>query len=297
MNDYDDNEYDDEDEDDMDMDMEGYAEDYEECDFDEDTKDLWDGFWGYGGLCSMMEHLDGPNFVESQQEAFLLEKGRNPFLKEEFIALGFYQHNCAAHRVNLNEAMSVQKLHMADGLVRRLEQGMILPRIRICRLDEELELKPLIDLKQRGDEKLVEEKYEDAIDLYTKALLIVENKDLYVAPRDQIEQIVAVLASIAECEFRLGNYSEAGVASTDALVFMKDHGKSRICRARSGLELAKHERDGTDLEKCVEVLMQAQKDLECTFAAQETWGCRNLKPEITMELSRAQNGLMYGQAY
>ena len=88
-----------------------------------------------------------------------------------------------------------------------------------------------------------------------------------MAPRNQIQQIVNVLSNKSECLLRKGKFEDAAETATEALIFMNDHEKSRIRRAKAELEVGKYDRyeatsrgDGT--KNGVSYLVQAKYDLE-----------------------------------
>ena len=97
---------------------------------------------------------------------------------------------------------------MASGVNRRFVEETTPSRIRIQKFLEELEMKPLLEHKKQGNEMFGKKQYQDAIDLYDKALMIIP--EMYVGPYDQAEQIVAILSNKAECELRLELYHDAG---------------------------------------------------------------------------------------
>jgi len=257
----------------------------------------FDGSWIYDGHCGMMIGLDSPDFMEIQYEDFVDEKEQDPSLdvKEEFVSLEFVDRESEEDLSRLFQSLRERNLFVTNGVLRRFVEDMAPTRIRICRLHEELELKPMMELKQRGNEMFGKKKYQDAIDLYDEAVVFVAD-DMYIGPCDHIELIVNVLSNKAECELRLGMYYEAGNTATDALVFM-EHEKARIRRAKAGLAIAK-KRDEDKLESSVADLLQAKKDLEevldpkndCTLAAKEA--CQKLMPNIENELNRWKIALL-----
>lgn len=134
---------------------------------------------------------------------------------------------------------------MADGVLRRLVEGCCPPRIRIRRLDKSTTMATLIDLKRKGNDHFGRGEFRQAIDCYDEALESIPEDcrdGLFVVPGHQIEEIVNLLSNKAECLLRRARYKEAAETATEALIFCEDHEKSRLRRARAGLEIGRYDR-------------------------------------------------------
>jgi tetratricopeptide (TPR) repeat protein len=222
----------------------------------------WNGNWSSAGLCAMFVNLDSESLEKEEWEEFLAEqqlkeKSKSPSLRveDEFINLdipGDDQESWARLHMRI---LQPRGLHIASGVVRRVVEDLCPTRIRIRKLDDE-EFKELLEQKKAGNEAFSNKRYEEAIEKYDDALMLVDS--LFVAPKSQVEQIVNVLSNQAECYLRLREYEDAGQAATDALMFDDGHGKSRMRRAKAALAIA-----GSSY------LIQAQVDLEAIVNDEE----------------------------
>jgi tetratricopeptide (TPR) repeat protein len=251
--------------------------------------------WLYDGHNAMMVGFDGPEFEEDQYQEFLDDKECNPSLdvEEEFISLDFPEWSSETLNRLQEDLFKRGDLWMASAIYQRLSCGRAPLRLRVRRLDEELEMKPLMQFKQRGNEMFANQKYQDAIDLYDEAMMTILT-DIFVGPYGQIEQIVTVLSNKAECELRQGDYNAAAATATDALVLMGDHEKTRIRRAKAELAIAKKFED----KRRIPYLVQAEMDLyevlalgdDGTSAGRET--AEELNTEVAKEMEYAKYALL-----
>jgi len=270
-----------------DKDDDEYQDEYEKK-----MRVCYDGSWTYDGHCGMMVGLDNPDFLEDEYQEFLEEKEQDSSLdmEKEFVRLDFH-HSSEEDRVGFNELLCDRGLCMASGLTRRFLDEMAPSRIRIRRLDEELEMKPLMESKKQGNEKFGKKQYEAAIDLYDEALMYAA-EGMYIGPYDQVKQIVAVLSNKAECQLRLNLYDDAGQTATEALIYDRFHEKTRIRRAKAELAIAKEKET---VDKRIPYLVQAEKDLnevmdwedDSTSSAAKD-ACKKMLLEVKEELNRTK---------
>lgn len=242
------------------MNLQDVIDDFSNSDRNEDIVEQmwrWDGPWSYAGLHCMMEELDSEDFLLIQYEDFFDEKRVDPSLneKEEFVSFPDDYASVEDHEL-FAESLFKRNLKITSGLLQRYVEGIAPVQIRIRRLDEEAELKPMMKLKQQGNKMFGKKKYENAIDLYDEAVLRV--RDMYIGPSDQIEQIATILSNKAECELQLGRYEDAGNTATEAILFMKQE-KSLIRRAKAGLAAATQQESRSVK---LEYLRCARKDCE-----------------------------------
>ena len=125
------------------------------------------------------------------------------------------------------------------------------PIVRITRVSEK-EMSEMMQTKRKGNDLFVAGKFEEAYETYQDALTCVCNHMFYIAPTDQVAEVVNILSNQAECSLRLHNYDDAAITATDALVLNSDHDKSRIRRAKAELSLYK------------------EKEISCLFSAGST---------------------------
>lgn len=156
-------------------------------------------------------------------------------MEEDFISLNFH-HSPGDDMYRLKQSLFDRNLHLADGVLRRHFEETPPSSIQIECL-EELEMKEMLEIKQRGNEMFEKGEYEGAIELYEQALF--EVCCMFVGPKDQVEQIVAILSNQAECQLSLHLYRDAGETATNALIYMGYHDKYRIRRAKAGLAIGK----------------------------------------------------------
>ncbi|VEU44859.1 unnamed protein product [Pseudo-nitzschia multistriata] len=258
----------------------------------------FDGMWSFSGYCGMMVQL-AHFFVESKQgreenKGF----GENDEDDEdEFLFVGSMDISAEETIIRCQENLEERNLHMADGVLRRLVEGCCPPKIRITRLDEDT-LKKLIDYKVQGNHFFGRHEFREAIDFYDLALSSIPEtqRRLYIAPRNQIQEIVNVLSNKAECLLRKVKYEEAAETATDALIFMADHEKSRIRRAKAGLEIGKYDRyeatsRGDGSMTGVAFLVQSKYDLEEVLNAPDaTLVGRQTAEEILHQVDKLLKG-------
>ena len=150
----------------------------------------------------------------------------------------------------LQEKLNERNLHLADGVLRRLVERCCPSRVPIRRLDEEITMKQIMEYKLKGNNHFLRHEFREAIDYYNDALSCIHCErgehlhlqHLFVAPIHQIQQIVNVLSNKAECLLRKYKYEDAAEVATEALIFMNDHVKSRIRRAKATMEIGKYDR-------------------------------------------------------
>jgi tetratricopeptide (TPR) repeat protein len=169
----------------------------------------------------------------------------------------------------IQEALDEKGLKMADGVLRRLLEGCCPPKIKITRLSEDT-MQTLLGRKKEGNQHFVEKGYREAIDCYDFALEAIpshQRDELHVIPKLQLTELVNILSNKAECLLRKAKYEAAAEASTEALIFDNCHGKSRLRRAKAGLEVGMYDRyeatsRGDGKMTGVAYLVQAKHDLE-----------------------------------
>ena len=203
----------------------------------------WDGNWsmaGHKGMFAKLRHEQ--TFLEEQLQTFNDEKEKSSLqMEQEFLNL---EEVIQAGEDGLEEnwaklqqrQLHPRNLNLADAVARRAAEGTCPPRIRIRQIASN-KMKELLDLKQKGNQAFGNKEYEKAVGLYDEALSCMEH-DMYVAPKDQMEQIVAILSNQAECYLRLNKFMEAGTVATNALLFDNSHEKSRMRRAKAELAIA-----------------------------------------------------------
>mmetsp|Transcript_7518 Transcript_7518/g.18800 ORF Transcript_7518/g.18800 Transcript_7518/m.18800 type:complete len:318 (-) Transcript_7518:101-1054(-) len=235
------------------------------------TDDIaFDGMWPFSGYNGMMVQLaqEYVKFQEQQQHQEGTEVNGDCD-EDEFVNLGNFDPSNEETIIRFQESLDGRDLHMADGVWRRLAEGCCPAKIRIRRLDDDITMKKLIEHKVQGNDHFRGHDIREAIHCYDLALSSIPEtqRDLYVAPRNQIKEIVNVLSNKAECLLRKAKYEEAAETATDALIFMNDHEKSRIRRAKAGLEVGKYDRyeatsRGDGSMTGVAYLVQSKYDLE-----------------------------------
>merc|ERR1712087_232970 len=130
-----------------------------------------------------------------------------------------------------------RSLHLASGVIRRIVSDKIHPPIvHITRLAQ-LDMLELIAKKKEANQLFAAKKFKEALDKYDDALDVVICEHLYVAPTNQVKEVVNVLSNQAECYLRLNDYDQAGETATNALVIDSDHEKTRIRRAKAEIAL------------------------------------------------------------
>jgi len=237
----------------------------------------YDGMWPFTGYGGMMVRL-AEDFVKSQND--LVESdprdnadendGDDDGDDQNFVMLNDIDGTDEAAIFRIQETLDHQGLRMADGVLRRLVEGCCPPKLRITRLNEDTTMTKLLSLKQEGNRHFSEKGYREAIDCYDAALESVpihQRDKLHVVPKQQLTELVNLLSNKGESLLRKARYEEAAEVCTEALVFDNGHLKSRLRRAKAGLEIGTYDRyeatsrgDGT--MKGVAYLVQAKNDLD-----------------------------------
>ena len=207
-------------------------------------------------------------------------------VEEEFVSLAFdvpNEHNILL----LKQALIDRNLHIADGVLGVSFEDSCPLQIPTDQM-EESQINQVIENKQRGHELFEKGNYEDAIRFYVEAYMTFAGLDMPIAPKEHVEQIVAIISSHAECQLRLHIYSDAAETATNALIFMGDHEKSQICRAKVGLAIGKQKECKRPSEGHY-YFVQARKDLEevflnTDFILAEGKACENLMTQVDTHL-------------
>jgi len=153
------------------------------------------------------------------------------------------------------QLLKCRNLAMASILLRRMKADIAPPYVRIRWL-KEWERKKILECKKKANEARLFRQYEKALKLYEGALVYFPAR-MFVAPEPDINEMVGILSSQAECYLQLDDYQNAGQLATYALLFDGQHVRSRVRRAKAELALARiHE------EHAAEYLVQAKVDLE-----------------------------------
>ena len=232
----------------------------------------YDGMWSFAGFNGMMVQL-AEDFVKAQHEEKVQQKTTNDddHYEENYIHFNNFDPSNEESMIECQEKLNERHLHLADGVLRRLVEGCCPSKIPICRLDEETTMKRIMECKLKGNHHFSRYEFREAIDHYDDALSCIPNNNnknyLFIAPIHQIQQIVNVLSNKAECLLRKGRYEDAAETSTEALIFMNDHEKSRIRRAKANIEIGKYDRyeitsRGSSEMDGAAYLVQAKFDLE-----------------------------------
>ena len=156
------------------------------------------------------------------------------------------------------EIIKPRQLHIADFVARRFAEGNCHPRIRIRRLSAQ-DMNNLLIHKKHGNDAFIKKEYAEAVQHYNDALRTIYQTPLFVAPLEQIKEVVNVLSNQAECYLRLKKFRDAGNVATMGLMFDNSHEKSRIRRAKAELAIAGDS-----------YLIQAQVDLQEIIENQTT---------------------------
>ena len=133
------------------------------------------------------------------------------------------------------EILHPRKLVVASGVMHLCAQNSCPPQLRIRQIPPE-EMKELLAKKVSGNEEFAKQNYIEAIEFYNEALDFLEH--FYVAPAEQVEQVVNVLSNKAECHLRLKQYEDAADVATAALLLDNSHDKSRLRRAKAEMAIA-----------------------------------------------------------
>lgn len=256
----------------------------------------FDGMWSFVGYDGMMVKL-AQDFVKSQQDELSIENDVDVD-EHDCLDVGILDPSNSEAFIHCQEDLYKRDLHMAAGVLRRLVEGCCPPKLRIRRLDEDTTMTTLMEHKRKGNYYFGRYEFRAAMDCYDSALSSIPEtqRDLYVAPRHQIQQIVNILSNKAECLLRKMKFEDAAETATEALIFMGDHEKSRIRRAKAGLEVGKYDRyeatcrgDGTMTG--VAYLVQAKYDLdEVLNGPESSKEGRKTASEIMSQVEKLLNG-------
>lgn len=211
----------------------------------------WDGTWMADGFKGMMIGLDAADFCQAEMQEFeddQREAGGKLNEDHEFLQLPPDGDETGWQHLH-DRMLNPRGLVVACCVLRRAAEGTCPPRIRIRKLDPDA-MQQLLDYKQLGNTAFSKQEYEKAVALYDDALMVVGD-NLYVAPQQQIQEVVNVLSNQAECYLRLKKFQQAGDTATRALMFDNGHEKSRLRRAKAALAIAGPSK-----------LIQAQVDLQ-----------------------------------
>mmetsp|Transcript_50585 Transcript_50585/g.122073 ORF Transcript_50585/g.122073 Transcript_50585/m.122073 type:complete len:355 (-) Transcript_50585:370-1434(-) len=185
------------------------------------------------------------NFEQEEWEKFLADQQKaGGMLREdlEFIHLPTLatadddpdRHRGEWERLQ-KEVLQPRNLKLASCISRRVAEGISPSKIRIQQLSD-TQFNKLKLLKNEGNELFKQQKWQEAEAKYLQALEDVDT--FFVAPVEQINQVVVVLSNLAECCLRLKDYQNAGMYATQALFFDNSHDKSRLRRAKAELAIA-----------------------------------------------------------
>ena len=219
-----------------------------------------DGNWRADGLGGMFLKFNRDMFCDDELEEFETEEKTRehstsavisaPRIREhEFLTLPTDGEEQGWARLQI-EIIKPRQLHIADFIARRFAEGNCHPRIRIRRISDQ-GMKELLAHKKNGNDAFVRKEYGEAVQHYNDALRTVHHIPLFVAPLEQIKEVVNVLSNQAECYIRLKKFKDAGNVATMALMFDNSHEKSRMRRAKAALAIAGDS-----------YLIQAQVDLQ-----------------------------------
>jgi len=222
----------------------------------------WDGSWMADGFMGMFVGFDSEDYLEDEMMMFFEEQeeqdSSSPLQIEDVFLDIPSGGDVEIELARLyEETLRPRKLHLASGVLRRITEGTCPPKVRIVKLDAE-DMERLLKNKELGNQSFSKGEFEEAIEHYEEALLsIVDN--LFVAPADQIKQVINVLSNQSECHLRLDQHREAGDAATSALLFDENHDKSRIRRAKAELSIGR-----------IPYLCQAEVDLKNVIEMQSS---------------------------
>ncbi|KAL3930144.1 MAG: hypothetical protein SGBAC_011890 [Bacillariaceae sp.] len=210
----------------------------------------WDGNWMTDGHDGMFIDLSRDSFCDDEMDDFLEEQEESDSqlqMEHEFLKIPMDGDENQWARIHM-EILHPRNLVVAAGVMRLCAQDSCPSQIRIQKIHPK-EMKGLLASKKRGNEEFSKQNYATAIEYYDDALMFSEA--LYVAPADEVQQVVNVLSNQAECHLRLKQYEDAGNAATAALLLDNSHEKSRMRRAKAEMAIA-----GSSF------LIQAQVDLQ-----------------------------------
>ena len=236
------------------------------------------------------------DYVKSEQE--LTENTGEIEDEEEFLNLRDIDPTNEEAIIRIHEHLEERNLYMADGVLRRILEGYCPPQLAITRLDEGTTMPDLLRLKQEGNQHFVDKGYCDAIDCYDASLETIpfdQRNNLFVAPKNQIKEIVNILSNKAECLLRKAKYEEAAEVATEALVFDSSHEKSRFRRAKACLEIGMYDRfeassRGDKSLTGVAFLVQAKHDLEVILQEDPTHDYRKAAQIVGNKVEKLLEG-------
>jgi len=221
----------------------------------------WDGNWMADGYDGMFVFLTQDDFCDSEWEEFLEEqeeeKNCSKKMCDEFLIVPSSEEDWAN---TYQETLQPRNLQIASGVIHIWTQDCCPSRIRICQLDDE-EMAVLLEQKILGNKAFSDNDYKKALEYYEEALMALCVHAPYVAPVNQMNEIIKILSNQAECYLQLKQYGDAGRMATYALLIDSDHVKSRLRRAKAELAIAK-----------APYLIQAQVDLHNIIFAQDEEG-------------------------
>jgi len=238
----------------------------DDVDNNNDDEGCMDGNWRADGLGGMFLKFNRDRFcddeleeIEAEETAAAQQEGSNDaiglavshtrIMEHEFLTLPTGGDEQGWARLHI-EIIKPRQLHIADFIARRFAEGNYHPRIRIRRLSAE-DMENLLTHKKYGNDAFIKKEYAEAVQHYNHALRTIDHTPLFVAPLDQIKEVVNVLSNQAECYLRLKKFRDAGNVATMALMFDNSHEKSRMRRAKAELAIAGDS-----------YLIQAQADLQ-----------------------------------
>lgn len=217
-----------------------------------------DGMWLTDGYNGMMMSLTEDDFLEEQEADFQddqMASNGELIYADEFVRF--------PPREELEDdlfwvTLRSRKLSVATLVVRRCSEGLCPPLIRIQRMEEHA-VNRMLEFKAKGNQAFASKDYEKAIEFYENALHNMNfPRAMFIAPEEQMSEVVTILSNKAECELRLHRHYDTCHSATDALLLDGGHEKSRIRRAKAELVLGKQEGTG----KSVGIFVQANVDLE-----------------------------------
>lgn len=240
----------------------------------------YDGLWLAGGHMGMMVGLSSEDFERDQLEEYLEEVSDGDIsgtMDDHFIRIeGVPLEQIAAK-------LRKRNLCIASGVLRRMAEGDFPVRIRITRLsDEGTSMEEILKLKQQGNGAFASGKYQDAIESYKEALFLFPH-DMFIAPIDEMKEVVTILSNEAECELRLERPDDVCQTATDALLFDGDHEKTRIRRAKAELAFFLQ---GKSLAHLVQARFDLQNVIDCHTTSTGIDKARKLKKEADSLLEK-----------
>jgi len=215
-----------------------------------------DGSWLADDYNGMMMSLTDDDFLEAEQEDFLedqLASNGELIYSDEFVKFPPLEK---IEDESFWGSLRSRKLSVSDFVIRRLTEGLCPPLIRIQRMEESA-MNEMLEFKAKGNMAFASKDYVKAIEFYEVALDDIEfPRPMFIAPEEQMSEVITILSNKAECELRLHRYDETCQSATAALLFDGGHEKSRIRRAKAELALGKQK------GKSAAMLLQATVDLD-----------------------------------